>query len=68
VRAGIGASSPATTEGKGLDLSVAREGARPEERELDRPRCWAEANKASIAAYNENVLNAGVFSDGRRTF
>lgn len=52
----------------GINLSAVLETALAEEVNRKAREHWRDANADAIAAYNEHVDEAGVFSDGLRTF
>jgi antitoxin CcdA len=53
---------------KGLNLSATLERALAEELAVTQQKKWLEKNHEAIAAYNDDVLKHGTFSDDTRSF
>ena len=51
-----------------INLSAALEQALTAQLKLKQAQIWLEQNKSAITAYNKSVDEAGVYSDGTRSF
>lgn len=52
----------------GINLSAVLERSLAEEVKKRRAELWLQQNREAIAAYNQDILESGTFSDGVRSF